>query len=127
MNEGRPIVSAIAGLLYPYVVLFGVYIILNGHHTPGGGFQGGAILAALFIGRYIVDPTNDLNIHTAHLIEKAIFAGIVVVATAFVLSLAATQFPALHEPYLVTMNLLIGVKVAIGLTIVVFRYAFYEE
>ena len=127
MNEGRSIVSAVAGLLYPYVVLFGVYIILNGHHTPGGGLQGGAILAALFIGRYIVDPTNDLSIHSAHLVEKAIFAAIVVIATAFVLSLAAARYPALHEPYLVTMNLLIGVKVAIGLTIVVFRYAFYEE
>ena len=127
MTQRRSIVSVVAGLLYPYVVLFGIYIILNGHHTPGGGFQGGAILAALFIGRYIVDPSDDLDIVGAHLIEKAIFAVIVVAATAFVLSLAAGTVPALREPYLILMNLLIGVKVAIGLTIVVFRYAFYEE
>ena len=127
MSEERSIVSVVTGLLYPYVVLFGVYIILNGHHTPGGGFQGGAILAALFIGRYIVDPTNDLSITRAHLIEKAIFAAIVIVPAAFILTLAAQRVPALHEPYLVAMNLLIGVKVAIGLTILVFRYAFYEE
>ena len=41
MSESRSIVSVITGLLYPYIVVFGIYIILNGHHTPGGGFQGG--------------------------------------------------------------------------------------
>ncbi len=126
MSE-RSIVSTITGLLYPFVVLFGVYIIVNGHDSPGGGFQGGAILAAMFIGRYIVDPTNDLAIGRAVLVEKAIFAAIVVIPAALVLSLAAQQTVWLREPYLIAMNLLIGFKVAIGLTILVFRYAFYED
>ena len=30
----------------PFVMIFGVYIILNGHLSPGGGFSGGAILGA---------------------------------------------------------------------------------
>jgi len=32
--------------LIPLLILFGVYIFLHGHLTPGGGFQGGVILAS---------------------------------------------------------------------------------
>ena len=31
-------------LLLPVILLFGVYVILNGHLSPGGGFSGGAVL-----------------------------------------------------------------------------------
>ncbi|MCG7855277.1 MAG: sodium:proton antiporter [Methanoregulaceae archaeon] len=34
-----------ADLLYPFALIFGLYIILHGHLTPGGGFQGGAVVA----------------------------------------------------------------------------------
>ena len=30
--------------LLPVILLFGVYVILNGHLSPGGGFSGGAVL-----------------------------------------------------------------------------------
>jgi multicomponent Na+:H+ antiporter subunit B len=35
-----------ARLLVPVVLLFGVYVILNGHLSPGGGFSGGAVMGA---------------------------------------------------------------------------------
>ncbi len=35
-----------ARLLLPLVLIFGTYIILNGHLSPGGGFSGGAVLGA---------------------------------------------------------------------------------
>ncbi|MEN8203922.1 MAG: Na(+)/H(+) antiporter subunit B [Bacteroidota bacterium] len=38
-----------ARMLIPVITLIGVYIFINGHLTPGGGFQGGAILASTFI------------------------------------------------------------------------------
>jgi multicomponent Na+:H+ antiporter subunit B len=40
------IVQTAAQLLMPMVFLFGVYVFVNGHLTPGGGFQGGAIIAS---------------------------------------------------------------------------------
>jgi multicomponent Na+:H+ antiporter subunit B len=33
----------------PFIQLFGLYVIVHGHYSPGGGFQGGCILAASFI------------------------------------------------------------------------------
>ncbi len=35
-----------AKILVPVIVLYGIYVILNGHLSPGGGFSGGAIVGA---------------------------------------------------------------------------------
>jgi multicomponent Na+:H+ antiporter subunit B len=40
------IVETATELLLPMVMLFGTYVFLNGHLSPGGGFQGGAIIAS---------------------------------------------------------------------------------
>ncbi len=40
------IVRNVARLLLPFVQLFGLYVIMHGHSSPGGGFQGGVILGA---------------------------------------------------------------------------------
>ncbi|MBQ8547567.1 MAG: hypothetical protein IJ427_03625 [Lachnospiraceae bacterium] len=35
-----------AKILVPMIIMFGIYVILNGHLSPGGGFSGGAIIGA---------------------------------------------------------------------------------
>jgi multicomponent Na+:H+ antiporter subunit B len=47
-------------ILFPIVLLFALYVIAHGHHSPGGGFQGGVILAAAFILMSLA-----YNMHTA--------------------------------------------------------------
>lgn len=44
-----PVVEMIVRLLWPFVAMFAVYVILNGHVSPGGGFQGGTVFGALVI------------------------------------------------------------------------------
>jgi multicomponent Na+:H+ antiporter subunit B len=44
-----PVVRFVVRLLAPFVALFAVYVIAHGHSSPGGGFQGGAILGGLFV------------------------------------------------------------------------------
>ncbi|MBS3762248.1 MAG: Na(+)/H(+) antiporter subunit B [Planctomycetes bacterium] len=39
--------------LFPLILLFGAYIFVHGHLTPGGGFQGGAIIASGFLLIYL--------------------------------------------------------------------------
>jgi multicomponent Na+:H+ antiporter subunit B len=43
------IVKKVSQLLSGLIFTYGVYIILHGHLTPGGGFAGGAIIAGVFI------------------------------------------------------------------------------
>ncbi|MDO4345469.1 MAG: MnhB domain-containing protein [Eubacteriales bacterium] len=40
------ILQTVASVLVPIIVIFGIYVILNGHLSPGGGFSGGAIIGA---------------------------------------------------------------------------------
>lgn len=40
------ILQGTAFVLCPIIFIFGIYVILNGHLSPGGGFSGGAILGA---------------------------------------------------------------------------------
>lgn len=43
------IVQVITRLLAGMLFLYGVYVVLHGHLTPGGGFAGGVLVAAAFI------------------------------------------------------------------------------
>lgn len=38
-----------AKVLFPMIILLGAYVFVHGHLTPGGGFQGGAIIATGFL------------------------------------------------------------------------------
>ncbi len=48
-------------LLFPSLLLLGVYIIVHGHLSPGGGFQGGVIIATAFFLRMLSDARFRLN------------------------------------------------------------------
>jgi len=43
------IIKTTCRLLIPFIQLFALYVIAHGHHSPGGGFQGGVILGASII------------------------------------------------------------------------------
>jgi len=42
------IVKTITRIAYVFIITFGIYVIVHGHLTPGGGFQGGAVIASSF-------------------------------------------------------------------------------
>ncbi len=43
-------------IIFPFILLFGSYIFIHGHLTPGGGFQGGSIIASGFLLLYLSYP-----------------------------------------------------------------------
>ncbi len=43
------IIRTLARVLIPFIQLYALYVIMHGHHSPGGGFQGGVILGGSFI------------------------------------------------------------------------------
>ncbi len=56
-------------VLFPFLLLLGAYIIIHGHLTPGGGFQGGAILAAAFFIPVLTTPAGPFAHQTSSLVE----------------------------------------------------------
>ena len=47
------IVKTIARVMVGFIFIYGMFIILHGHLTPGGGFAGGCIIAGAFILFYL--------------------------------------------------------------------------
>lgn len=45
-SKDNPIVLLVSRLVSPFIMMFALYVIFHGHYSPGGGFQGGTMLAA---------------------------------------------------------------------------------
>jgi multicomponent Na+:H+ antiporter subunit B len=48
-DHHRIIVGLTCRIAVPLVQIFALYVVAHGHHSPGGGFQGGVMLGASFI------------------------------------------------------------------------------
>ena len=46
MSGMSKIVKTISNVTFPLIMIYGLYVIAHGHLTPGGGFQGGAVVAS---------------------------------------------------------------------------------
>jgi energy-converting hydrogenase B subunit I len=46
MSGMSKIAKTMSNITFPLVAIFGLYVIAHGHLTPGGGFQGGAVVAS---------------------------------------------------------------------------------
>ncbi len=43
------IIRTTCNLVFPVIQVFALYVVAHGHHSPGGGFQGGVMLGASYI------------------------------------------------------------------------------
>lgn len=114
-------------MIYPFILIFGFYVIINGHVTPGGGFQGGAILASVFVIKYFVVPELTIRIYTLKKIEKYVYSLILLIPIVFLFGVLKIENILYNQIYLVAINVLIGIKVWCGLSILFFRFIYYER
>jgi len=49
MLSEQNVLRVVCKMLFPFIIIFAVYVITHGELGPGGGFQGGVIMAAAFI------------------------------------------------------------------------------
>ena len=126
-NKHSEILDVIIDLLYPLIILFGIYIVFKGSDSPGGGFQGGAILAAIFMARYLVDTESTINIETLKSLEKIFFILLLLLASFAIIYNMADMGIISKQLYLVVMNIFISIKVCCGISIIFFNFALIES
>lgn len=84
-----PIILTTARVLAPFVLTYGLFIMFHGANTPGGGFQGGVIIATtvyLLAFTFGVEPTSRW---VGHRVMAALAAGgVIVFSTIGLLTLA---------------------------------------
>ncbi len=56
--------------LFPLIILFGFYVFVHGHLSPGGGFQGGAVIASAFVLIYMARRGRKLSMVPAKVMES---------------------------------------------------------
>lgn len=75
------ILNTITEIIIPFIFVLGIYIILNGHISPGGGFSGGTVLGAGLIlygeafNIHEIRKLFDFNIFTKAISFSLLFYG----------------------------------------------------
>jgi multicomponent Na+:H+ antiporter subunit B len=107
------IVKTISGIAFPFITIYGLYVIAHGHLTPGGGFQGGAIVASGFAmvlvsygSIWIMDRVKEKNLSILESLGAVCFILLALLGLGF-----GTVF---FNNFLVGTNSLFGVVPAVG-------------
>ena len=120
-----PILQKSAMILVPFILLFGVNIMLNGHLSPGGGFSGGAIagggLLLYLIAFGFQKARHFFNEHVYHVVKTSALLIYTVLMTYFIF-MGANQLSngiSLGTPgavfsggIMLPINLVVGLEVA---------------
>ncbi len=133
------IVKTITRISVWLIILYGIYIILHGHLSPGGGFAGGVIIALAFLNYLLAygrkETENWINIRLLHDMESAsaiLFLIVGVLGIALAGSFLANwlskgeMFRLLSAGTIPILNIIIGIKVCAGLFFVVWTLAIFH-
>ncbi|MGF6979023.1 multicomponent Na+:H+ antiporter subunit B [Paraburkholderia sp. JPY465] len=119
-------------VLLPMIFTFGGYVIVNGHLSAGGGFQGGAIVASAVMLMLLARPRSTLNVALLSVVES--LAGVLYVCIGILgLVLAGGfldarflprgQFGAFFSAGAIPLiSTLLGVKVGAELSVIIDRF-----
>jgi multicomponent Na+:H+ antiporter subunit B len=125
------ILDLVCRKLAPYVMLFGFYLISHGHLSPGGGFQGGVVIASgvilLALGRGSVTTEKLFPIEALHMTESLAFLGLLVTGVlGLVVAGSFLAVPGIIEVrFIFFLNIVIGVKVGAGISLICLKL--FEE
>jgi len=118
-------------IITPIILLFGIYLVLNGHISAGGGFLGGLAFATFIICRFLVMGIYDLPIEKVMKMEEIVFINIIVLPILAIFTgivYLVYDAPELFQNlYLIAMSGLIGMKVAFGFFVLFYRYTAIER
>jgi len=107
------IVRSTADIFYPFCLIFGLYVVVHGHLTPGGGFQGGAVMATgtalLLVAHSYKEIVARIRKYAMHICEAV---GLLMFITAGLSGLVAGG--AFLHNWLVQSGSLFGTPVAYG-------------
>jgi len=133
------IVKTVTRISVWMILLYGFYIILHGHLTPGGGFGGGVIIALAFLNVMLAYgrkfTANWLNINLLHDVEAAsailfLVVGIlgISIGGAFLANFITKGklFHLISAGTILPLNIIIGIKVGTSLFLVVWALAGFK-
>ncbi|MCR5683898.1 MAG: hypothetical protein K6G81_00560 [Lachnospiraceae bacterium] len=130
MND--TILQVISKAVVPIIIIFGLYVVLNGHISPGGGFSGGAIIGAgmiLFLNAYGFERTERFM--NAKTVKWVTFISLMVycLAKSYSFFTGANHLES-HIPLgtpgaILSSGLILILNICVGLVVACTMYSFY--
>ncbi|MEG1875280.1 MAG: hydrogen gas-evolving membrane-bound hydrogenase subunit E [Angelakisella sp.] len=127
------VLRATATLLIPIIILFGVYVILNGHLSPGGGFSGGAIIGSALILYSSAFGYNRIHAFLPFRTASAISCTALLVYAAskgYSFFTGANHLPSFITPgqigHIFSAGFIPLLNICVGLTVTITMYGFFS-
>lgn len=128
-----PLLRSTARILVPMVIVYGIYVILNGHLGPGGGFSGGAviggglILYAIAFGFEPLDRFLNLRNYRIIVLSALCFYSF---AKCYSFFCGANHLETIFSPgtpgMIFSAGLILPLNVAVGIVVACTMYGFYS-
>lgn len=126
------ILQKITFVLFPIIVIYGIYVVLNGHLSPGGGFSGGAIIGAgliLYVNAFGTEKTSKF--FTEKTYKYVSFAAL----TFYCLAKSYSFYTGAHHlesgiplgipGAIISAGLILPLNICVGMVVACTMYAFY--
>lgn len=105
MMKDNILARTIIKIISPFTILYGLYILINGEDSPGGGFQAGAILATNLI---MLDFIGFINYNEFFIRILIILSALGVLIYALVGFISILQGANFLNYYILSENRLVG-------------------
>ena len=127
-----PVLRLLAKILVPFNLMLGVYVVLNGHLSPGGGFSGGAIMGASLIlwssafGYRKVKPVfTEKRVKIITFVSLSFYA----IAKGYSFFTGANHLHSVISPgvpgRIISAGLILPLNIAVGCVVTMTMYSFY--
>ena len=133
--RGSFLLTIFGRILFPFMMIFAFYLIANGDLSPGGGFQGGAILATAYLMTHFTRSRRMDHLPFLMLYEKLLLMFLiffVILGGITGVGLFKNAWPedfsiGVRRTFYVVMNFLIALEVFVGLSGVVAAFIKEEQ
>ncbi len=126
------ILQQVARILVPVILMFAIYVMLNGHLSPGGGFSGGAIMGAgliLYVSAFGFDKAGRFfseRVYTAVKVTALVLYGVMITYYYVMGANGLENHIPLGKPgAILSAGLILPIDLVVGLQVACTMYAFY--
>lgn len=127
------LLSQVSVYFVPVIFLFGIYIVLNGHLSPGGGFAGGAIISAgmiLYANAFGTRAAAKVFNDKTYVVCIVSALGFYCCAKAYSFFTGANHLesgiPAGTPGSILSGGLILPLNICVGITVAATMYSFYS-
>lgn len=126
------ILQGVATILVPVIFIYGIYIVLNGHLSPGGGFSGGATMGAgliLYVSAFGFKKTQrffDEKVYKVAKVSALCMYGLIGVYY-YVMGANGLEnhIPLGTAGNIISAGIILPINICVGIEVACTMYAFY--